>query len=262
MELSLQRLGLLQKVGGKLDTKIQEVGLQQAMAALIRKTGSGLIVKGKTVEVNKILSKEAVIVVSNHPGESDALTIVAAINDRPDINMVIDSSFLKMLPHWDAHLIPVYVHHHNERDNRGHYKNWLFKQLHPNQCYGKEAAHQKNIKSIKLAAEKVNQGELLVMFPSAGRMDGRWFGGIGYLLKDVSEKTKAKVIMAHIDGSSDLDYLKMIPLIGRFLKPITIHFSKPISVNKIRRIDPKESTAVLEKLYQEWVNKSTWHRQN
>ncbi|MCL4384319.1 hypothetical protein M1116_02605 [Patescibacteria group bacterium] len=263
MELSLQRWGLLRRLGGRLDHKIEKVGLQQAMVALVNRTGAPLVVKGKTAEVDKALSESPVLLLSNHPGESDVVTLIAGINDRPDINMVIDSSFLKILPHWDKHLIPVYVHHHDEgEDNRGQYKGWLFRQIHANVSFSQEVAHKKNIESIRSAAEKVSRGELVVMYPSAGRKNGKWFSGVGYLVNQIQSKSNAKVIMAYIDGASDWDYFKMIPLIGRFFGLITIHFSPPLSVNSLRLEDPKETAKKIERIYKEWVSKSTWHRQN
>lgn len=91
------------------------------------------------------------------------------------------------------------------------------------------------------------------MFPGRRAVDNRWFSGIGYLLKGAKTDKKIYVVMAYIQGTSDLDYLRIIPGLSKFLPEIKVTFNYPQEVNDILDKNPKEITSILEEEYNDWI---------
>jgi hypothetical protein len=128
----------------------------------------------------------------------------------------------------------------------------LIKKFHWTQDYEKDTAHKKNIKSIARAARRVDHGAVVVIFPAGGSTDGRWFSGIGHLIKTLKNKNEVSIIKAKLEGSSGGDYFRLIPGISWLMPKIRVTFSAPREVSDIASEDARSITKKLEAEYIEW----------
>ena len=71
------------------------------------------------------------------------------------------------------------------------------------------------------------------------------------MIKNIG-RTEAYVINARVAGTSDLDYLRLLPGVGKFLPTITVTFSGAIKIQEINSGQPKDITQRLEELYTNW----------
>ena len=198
------------------------------------------------------LEKEAVIVVSNHPAESDVPLLLSILQEREDTFLIASHHFLKILPEVDKNIIPVYISHHHWEMNDIKLK--AFNKIHHSEVYNKEEAHAKNRESIAVAGEKINAGGVVVIYPAAQEMNNHFRNGVGFLMEMTNNKKKTKVVMAHIKGTSSWDYLRLIPFLGKVMPKISIELSPDFSVNEVTVGEAKETTKKLEKKYNQWVD--------
>jgi hypothetical protein len=127
--------------------------------------------------------------------------------------------------------------------------------LHPTPVYDPDEEHAKNINSIDLAIKKVKDGGLVIIFPGRRSRDGHWFSGVGHLIKGLGRNSNAHIIKVYVEGTSNADYLRMLPLLGKFLPTITIHYSLSTPVSSFFEDDGKKIAAKLETKYNQWVEK-------
>lgn len=236
-----------------LDKNISEIGVVLAMKKFIKKCNTEIVVKSNN-EIDTVLEKLSGVIVANHPAQADVLAILSAIKNRKDVFLIINSQFRELIPELDNHLIPVYISNQITEDFWGRIYLWIFSRFKKMTKYSKEEEHQKNIESISMAIEKVNKGGLVIIFPSGGNEKRGWLNGIGHLIHGIKDKEKSFVIRAHIEGTSIWDYLRLLPLIGKFLPKFKISFANPLRVDKIKMDDPKKTTVELENNYWKWIS--------
>ena len=204
-----------------------------------------------------MLQREGVILVANHTFETDPFFLLAALQHRPDIFMIVEAGFLGMGVNIDRHLIPVHITHHQEIIDLAGWRSLLLNIIRRPVVLEKEEALAKNIESIKLAAEKLKSGGLVIIFPSASVKSGKWFSGVGHLLKHLGNQSRAKIILVHISGPSRKDYLRLIPGISQRLAEIKVRFSDVLPLQNHWHEEPKTMAYALEEHYNRWINKST-----
>lgn len=253
MQSQLTRFPIIKPFVKAINQDVGKFGLQGAMSNAVTRSGTNLIVKGLTTEVRDILKNKATVVVSNHPHEVDIVALFAALPKREDVSLIISSRFMNLAPKTHKYLIPVYIEHHTDKSQSDQLIETFFKKFHPVKTYSPEEEHKKNIESIKKASEKVSKGGLVVIFPSPSKITGnKWYTGVGYLLKGTHRKKPTYVVKAHIEGTSNMDYLRLLPYAARVLTPIHVTFDQPMEVSRLLKQDPKEITSHLEKKYNSW----------
>lgn len=235
----------------KVDNDVKKFGVVEAMQKTIN-SKINLNVCGRSL-VKKVLMSEPGLVICNHPSQAEVLILLGLLEERDDVYLIADHSFLKILPSVDRHIIPVYINHRLAGKQKDSWKFWLLTRFHKSEKYCQEIAHQKNIDSMNLAAEKINQGGLVIIFPAAGEMGGKFLNGVGYIIKNLTHPKKVSVVMANVSGTSTWDYLRLIPGINWLLPKINFNFAKPLSINKFMTSNPKETTKCLEDKYYNWV---------
>lgn len=240
------------KVIRKIDDEVIKYGPVIAMRRLLRKVNTGLVVNTTKV-VNNILKNGSGIIVANHPAEADVLAILASIKKRKDFYLIINSNLTKIIPTLDKNLIPVYLNSKGLSSFGGKLKTWFFSLFHKFDQLSKEAEKKKNIESIKLAIEKINRGGLVIIFPDGGNRKMNWFNGIGYLIHGVKNKKNKFIIRTRIEGTSNWDYLRILPLFGKLLPKFRISFSHPLKMSLAKKDDPKITTNQLENKYWTWL---------
>jgi len=235
-----------------VNKNISELGVVMAMNKFVKKCNTKIVVKSND-EIDKVLEKYSGVIVANHPAETDVLAILSAIKNRKDVFLIINSQLSQLIPELDKYLIPVYVSNRGTESFGTKLKLWFLSKLKKLNNFSKEEEHQKNIESIKFAIEKINQGGLVIIFPSGGNEKMAWFNGIGHLIHGIENKEKSFVIRAHIEGTSNWDYLRVLPLVGKFLPKFKISFANPLRIDKIKMDCPQKTTAELENNYWNWI---------
>lgn len=204
-------------------------------------------------DTKKVLKKDRVLVICNHPSQADVLLLLAGLPHRSDIFLVIMHRLLSILPSIDKHLIPVYISHRINDFSKTDWKFNILKKIHFSPEYSKETAHQKNIENIALAAKRIDQGHLLCLFPAGGSENGRDFlPGVGHLIKSLKNPQDTKIVMAHVSGTSDWDYLRIIPFVNKFLPKFRINFSEVQEVSNFLYPEARQIAGQLQNHYEKW----------
>jgi len=240
------------KVIENLNKEISKCGPVVTSRNFLKRCNTDLVVT-RNKKIDGILKNSSGIIVANHPAEADVLAILAAIKDRKDIFLIINSSLTKIIPELDKNLIPVYVNSKSSSSFDGRFKTWFLGLFHKFDKYSRDEEKTKNIESINLAIEKINNGGIVIIFPDGGNGKVDWFNGIGYLIHGVRDKKNKFIIRARIQGTSNWDYLRLLPLIGKLLPKFRVSFSEPLKMNLVKKEDPKVTTNGLEKRYWKWL---------
>jgi len=241
--------GIIQEI----DKNIRENGITWGMQKLLKRSNTKLVIKTNP-KIIEVLEKYPGVVVANHPAEADVVAILAAIEKRKDVYLIINSNVKNVSSSLDNHLIPVYINKKIKQSWSGRLKLKIWGCFHKIPDYSQEEEHQKNIESINLAIEKVNQGALVIIFPDGGNKKSYWLSGVGHLINGIKLKNKSFVTRAYIEGTSHFDYLRLFPLLGKFLPKFKVSFAKPLMINQLKKSSPKETTKYLETKYGNWIN--------
>lgn len=235
----------------RLDKSVAKYGLVEAIKKLVSDYGIKVIVKSNA-EVDKTLTSGSGVLVANHPAEFDVLAILSAIKNRKDVFLIINSHFMKLISNLDQYLIPVYVYDKPKADFWGVLTTKIFNTFHKIEKLSAEEGHKKNVESIKLAVEKINNGGLVIIFPDGGAKKD-WFNGVGHLIHGVENKENSFVLRAHIKGTSGWDWLRLLPIMNKFLPKFRVNFAKPLKMDLIQQEDQKKTTKFLEEKYWGWL---------
>jgi 1-acyl-sn-glycerol-3-phosphate acyltransferase len=252
MDISLNRFKLLPKATKRLNRKIEDQGLVEAMRRLMSKTRTKIEIQGKTKNIEEILKNESVLILANHPNESDLVVLLSSIEPRADIYFIGNVLLKGILSQMDRHILPVYLP--NVRHKKFNlFKMKILKRIHKIPVLNDEDRHIKNVEAIETASKIVQKGGAVAIFPGAGGKNDDWFTGVGYLIKGITN-LKTKIVMINIRNTTDLDYLRLIPGVSRFLKTIKINFFEPIDLNKYSHKEPKVIAKELHDIYYKKVN--------
>jgi len=204
-------------------------------------------------QTQKTLERDPVILICNHPHQAEVLVLLGSIPHRPKTFVIIMHNFLSILPALNKHLIPVYIGHKATTRDKDLLKYKIFQKFHTTQKFTPEISHQKNIKSIALAAKKIDEGALVAIFPAGGTPLRRDFlSGLGHLIKNIKHPQKAKIVMAQIKGTSNLDYFRILPFIGKLLPKFQVDFSTPLKVSDYLSGDGRSIAKKIEVVYYHW----------
>jgi 1-acyl-sn-glycerol-3-phosphate acyltransferase len=247
------KLPIVGQIIERVDRDTEIFGIQQAMRNLVKTTSTRLEIKGFDNNLEKILEEKAGVIVANHPYEAETLALLASLPCRKDLFLIISYVFLHLCPQIDRYLIPVFVRHHRKNIRHVPILGKMIESLNHIQKFSPEEEHRKNIESLKKASLMIQKGGMMIIFPNRRSPDGRWFHGVGHMIKGVGLTKDAYVIKAYIEGTSDWDYLRLIPYIGKYLPVIKVTFSKPVVFRDIYNEEAKKITYRLEEDYNRWV---------
>lgn len=201
------------------------------------------------------LQHQPVLLVCNHPSQAEVLVLLAALPPRKNIFLIAMDGLASVLPAIKRYIIPVHISHRVGDHARFDWKFYLFSKLHSSVQYPAALAHQKNIASITKAATQINQGSLVAIFPAGGSENGRDFlPGVGHLIKNLHQPHQVSLVMAHVRGTSSWDFFRPLPLVKYFLPSITIDFSLPQPISRIRGATGRAIASHLQQVYDHWVS--------
>jgi len=227
-------------------------GLSSTINGIVQKVSRNFTINIPQ-NTKKVLKNDRVLLICNHPAQADVLLLMAAIPPRQKTYIIAMNGLWSILPAINKYLIPVYIGHRVDAHSRPDWKLNLFKKFHYFPQYSKEIAHQKNIKSIALAAQKINEGSLVGIFPAGGSENGRDFlPGVGHLVKNLKYPKKTKIVMAYVSGTSSWDFIRIFPFIGKILPEFKIEFSDPISADNFTGDNGRHISLQLQNVYDRW----------
>ena len=201
----------------------------------------------------KALSEDPVLLITNHPADSDAIVLLGSMPKRKDIFMMISNYLLRVLPAFDPHCIPVFINYRFENEKKEPLQSKLFRKIHDSDTYTKEESKLKNKESLAHAAQRIDGGGVVLMAPAFGNNDREFKTGLGHLLNSLAEPGKVKILMTHILGTSDKDYLRIIPYAKHFMPRFRILYSPPVFASEFISGDVITDTKSLEAHYYNWV---------
>ncbi len=244
----------------RIDHDIQLLGFIPAMQQLIKRTSVALQIHALDNKTHDLLQNNGCIVIFNHPYEIETYVVVSALPNRNDLKIIATSNLLGISKSFDHYLLPVYVDHNAKKEKANKLSGHFVKLFNLRPYIHPEEAHKKNIQTLKNASQFIQKGGLVVLCPEGFRgKEGRWFSGIGHLIVGVGSKKEVYYVSCYINHTSNLDWCRLIPFIGRILPAITVSFSNPRPLRDIIDTyrDPKNITLGLEHEYNLWTNSLT-----
>jgi len=254
--IKINQLPIIGCVFRKYDLMIGEMGLQRASAEVIRRTGSRLEIVGMEDETKNILETKPVLMVCNHPHDAESLMLLGTIPERNDTYIIASHNQMGIGGNITEHIIPVYIGKQQHGDVKLSVR--IARRFNVGPQFSEVESHQKNIQSIERASSLIREGHEVIIFPEGARgKEGKWLKGIGYLVKNIGELDNCYYVKVHIEGTSDLDILRLIPKVSKILNKGKIYFSKPRKITDIivGETDPKQIAEKLEQEYKEWIIK-------
>lgn len=243
-----------------IDQDIKRQGFIQTMRNAVMRSHTKLVVQGLSREVKDILQTKPAVVVANHPNEAEVIALIASLPERKDVYLIVNARMVGIIKDLDRHLIPVYIEHHNNPYHHNEVLSYLLRTYHPKKTLTPEEEHELNIKSIGRAAQIVNGGGLVIIFPGRRSIDGHWFPGVGHLVKKIINRKGTYIVQVFSQGTSWMDYLRLIPFIGFLLPVITMNFAQTVNVSEVWHENPKKITSNIENIYHHWIRRVIQNR--
>lgn len=207
--------------------------------------------KLKVKSNGSISSSGPQLIICNHPSAIDGLILMSVIN-RPDFyivaakaNQVFGSTFTKQM-------LPVYLSNLPKHQFIDYLRVPVVTQMEGN--ISRKEAMSRNRASISQAAEKINNGHCVAIFPGGANpsQEMSWKAGIGFLIKAVT-KPDLEIVLANITGTDWLDSIRPTilgrpsPLIPN--KEIVVNFKK-LSLNNLdSNLSGKSLARQVESIY-------------
>lgn len=252
----LGQIPVFGKIFRDFDKSAGENGIHKAVADVIKRTKTRLIVHGLIKDTIEILKSKPVIVVANHPHEFEVLLLIASLPKRDDIFTIVASDLMGMGPNTVSYFIPMFIHKYFDKGSHK-LSVKIAKLLRLGPRLTPSDAHRKNVENMAYAAGKVKDGSLVIIFPEGILKKGSpWFSGIGHLSRAVYKKRDVFYVRAYIQGTSPFDIFRLIPLARRLFPPLTVYFDRPKEIHLIlkEKEGPKEITKNLQAEYNKWVS--------
>jgi hypothetical protein len=251
---SIESFPLIRGLTHHLNDDIHEFGLQVGVGKTLKRYKTRLNIS-LPPETEKHLKESSVLLVANHPYYIEPLGLMAALPPRQDAYFIGNTFFRGLVPSLDHHLIPLFVRHRYFAKGPGILGRFM-DTVHPYDRLSKSEEHRKNAQQLRLAANLISKGSLVTIFPEAGstRANPSWSSGLEYLLRLIDTDVNAVLVKAYIQGTSNLDYLRIFPMLGKYLPEISVIFSGVTPIRDlVCRSKRSALTSTLEHQYKTWT---------
>jgi hypothetical protein len=250
----LKKIPIISGFLRRIEADVAIHGWQGAARKLVEYSHTKLEIAGQSPKLIKILTENAGLIIANHPYEAETIALIAALPKRPDAYLVVNKIYQGLMPLVDKHMIPVHIRHHYHKKNKQYSLNRFIEILHKTPMLTEEEEHHHNRKSIAEAANKIKKGGLVIIYPGKRHDNGKWYDGVGHLVNQIGYSKNTSIIFVHAQGTSNWDYLRMLPFTGKLLPKVTLNFSTAYAINKFNSQKPKKIRENLEIAYNNWAN--------
>ena len=251
---SLHSWFLARKVLNRINRDIENKGFAPAFARVLDSLGKKIDIQ-RHPQAFRSLSEDPVLLITNHPAEFDALVLLGSLPNRKDTFMIINNVFDSLLPAFEPHSIHIHVNYRRlQGDVRKTFRSKVLDRIHHFPSLSQEESRIKNRETIEIAANRINEGGVILLAPGYGNHDREFKIGLGYILNSLNLENNPKIVMTHISGTSKYDYLRVFPFVGYLMRRFRIVYSEPVDARQFTSGDPKGDTKNLQDYYFKWVN--------
>ena len=200
----------------------------------------------------------AQLIIANHPSSLDGLILLSQI-PREDVYTVAAVANSRFGPTFTDHMLPVYLSHQPKHYLIDYLRIPVVTRMEGN--VSREEAMTRNRATIDEAAQRLNNGQTVIIFPGGSNPSPRnpWKKGVGFLLKSLSDPD-TQIVFAHIEGTDWGDSLRPT-LVGQYAKRLShTHVIVDTETHPLSFFDQsktgQEIAAQLETMYrQSWPDR-------
>lgn len=243
------RIPLVSSVFRSVNNNVGSKGFVEGIQTSFRAINSKIEVQ-MSPTTREVLQKESVLVVSNHPFV-DVFSVIAALPKREDVRLIATIELMNFAPNLNKYLLCVDTRHRKKSQKIGRIFHAIIGILNPVPYNSYEEAHKRNIDVVKSASTYINNGGLVVLFPSSNSPDGSWHKGVGYLLHDTN-KDKTQIVNVKVTGSLLSEKFRTLPFLSFLIPKAEVIFSEPVSLKEVYEHDPRLIARNAENRYILW----------
>ena len=239
----------------EIDDEIPEKGLPFAVKDHFQKLGYNIEPQFQADEDKKILEKNPVLVVATHPYLMDPVNLIGSLPEsRKDTSVVGNTAFQSLGDNFSDHVIPIYRSGNNYHVE-GRALLWRKYGL-PQEEHTFYEAGKLNKQSIDMAAQRINEGGIVIFLPDGSTEGKEWYPGVGELVKQIG-RDDARVVFAVAEKPRMRDYVRASSKVARYLPPATSHvfYSQPHLIEEFASSGDKRQaiTQNLKQTYESFV---------
>lgn len=213
----------------EFDNLIPTKGLPLAVKESFEKYGVRISAEFSQQTTEEVLTNNPVLLVATHPQIIDVAAVLGALPaTRRDVFLLGNSLYLGSGENAREHLIPIYgVANQTTKNLRS--RLWRSTGFEPSPPRPLQSARL-NLASLRTASQRIKEGGLVVVFPDGSKeAGGKWFNGVGELVKSLKENHNVRVVFASVSGSRSRDKFRLLPKAANLLgeTEIRTRFSEP-----------------------------------
>ena len=256
VERGFQRVPIFGSHLVDIDREVPQKGLPLAVKDHFKDLGIHIVAEQSPTTV-AYLEKEPVLLIATHPDLlSGVLGVTGSLPEaRKDVFVTSDVLLSGVERNIEEHLIPIHgVAHGRLMQMAGDKYTTHHEKLSPMQM-GKA-----NVESLKIAAEKIKEGGIVVIFPDADdrQHNGEWSNGVADIIARTADVPDAKVIFATTKGNKWRNHARVASSKARgMLGPseIRVRYSSPNAMAAFQFEDGsrKSVTEFLKKQYDQFA---------
>lgn len=215
-----------------IDDQIPLKGLPNAIKEHFQKLGYNIEPQYQEDRTREVLEKSPALVVANHPFLMDPVNLIASLPEaRRDVSVIGNTAFQTLGDNFAQHVIPVY-RSGNDYQVEGRALLWR-KYGIPQEEHALFEAGRLNRQSINTAAQKINEGGLVILFPDGSTEGKEWYSGVGELVKQI-DRDDAQIVFAATEKPRYRDYMRVSSKVASIMNPTTtnVTYSAPHGVEE------------------------------
>jgi|SRR5579884_2385960 len=239
----------------KFDQDVGKHGFQEAFKIILDERSIKYI-GDIDEETAKVLKHDKVLLIVNHDNDFEMVPLYALLPSRKDTYLIGAAHITGIGPNTAEYILTIYLNQNtSHKEEKMSYRLARHLNLFPKLL--DDEAHKINIETINQARQKINQGGLVMLFPSGvGKKGAKWKNGVGILVHSLDRD--AYIVFANVKGTTPHDAFRLIPHVNKFFPEFKISFSKPKKVGQlINEQDPRIITKDLENQYKIWMSTLT-----
>lgn len=231
----------------ELNSEVLEIGLNNGFKSLLAKLNVKIETK---VEDQANFTNGPKLIISNHHGSIDSVSLLSLIPEK-GLHWVGIKFWENLGDVCKGRLLTAYL---SNKEHSHWFERWKYRYYY-SRFEGKisrEQAKTKNRQMISKAAEIINNGGSVLIFPTGGETINRtnWKDGVGFLFKQITNPD-LQVFLVNIENSGIMEFVRFldIPGLNKMLgnKTLAIKYNK-LSNNELRNLKTYSGKEISQQL--------------